>query len=81
LATVFRVGCFGPFFFPNQLLLLCDSDGFAERSVNFGCIRSNVHKKHATEPMQSGKERAQLNSFSNCFGLVYCLKSFRGTMR
>jgi hypothetical protein len=72
---------YGPELERNRLLLLCDSHGFAERRLNFSLIRPDVRKKHTAEPMQLRKRNALLKFFSHCFGLVYCLKSFRGAIR
>ena len=52
-----------------------------ERSLNLGFISTNSREKHTAEPVQSGKVNALLKSFSQCFRLVYRLKSFRGTIR
>jgi hypothetical protein len=81
LAAVFRVGCFGAFRQRNRLLLFCGADGFAERSLNLGFVGTNSREKHATEPVQFGTVNTLLKSFSNCYRLLDCLKSFRSTIR
>jgi hypothetical protein len=50
-----------------------------EASMGFLC--SHSREKHSAEPVQFGAEIAELKSFSQCFRLVDCLKSFRGTIR
>jgi hypothetical protein len=62
-------------------LFLCDSDGGAKRSLNLGLIRTQSREKYTAKPVQFGARIALLKSFSPCFRLVDCLKSFRGTIR
>ena len=53
-----------------------DSDGFAKRSLNQRLLSTDSREKNTAEPVQFGKVRALLKSFSQRFRLVYSLKSF-----
>jgi len=63
LAAVFRVGCFCAFLCRYRLLLLRDSDGFAERILRLRLATAHSRKKYASEPEQLGIVPALLISF------------------
>src|SRR5262249_25799874 len=78
----FRAGPLNEFEWINhRLLLLRDSDGFAERGLNLSLLITNCCQKHTVEPVQFGAPPALLKSFHQCFRLAYCLEGFRGTTR
>ena len=46
-----------------------------------GLLSADSREKHTAEPMQFGTPPALFRSFGECFCLLNCLKSFRGTIR
>jgi hypothetical protein len=60
---------------------MCDSDGFAEGSLNFDLASADGREKHATKPVQFGKPVACSRSFDESFRLVYCIKRFGDAIR
>jgi hypothetical protein len=50
-------------------------------ALNLELLSTQSGEKHTAEPVQSGAAITMLKSFSNCYRLVDCLKSFRGTIR
>jgi hypothetical protein len=49
------------------LLLLCDSDDFAERDLNLSFVSTKTREKHAAEPVQFRIPIARFKSFGQCF--------------
>jgi hypothetical protein len=81
LAAVFRLGCFGSFGQRNRLLLLCDFDCFAKRSLNLGLVGTKSREKYTLEAMQFGTPPALFKFFDLLLRLGYCLESFGSPIR
>ena len=64
----------------KRLLLLCDSDGFAERSLNLRFLSTNSGEEHGAEPVQFGAPRTHFTLLGYCLCLLYCLESFGATI-
>ena len=46
-----------------------------------GLLSTQSSEKHSAQAVQFGAAITVLKSFSNCYRLVDCLKSFRGPIR
>jgi hypothetical protein len=62
----------------TDFLLLCDSDGLGERSLNVYFVRTHSREKHTVQLAQFGAPPALLKSFGHPFSIPYCLDSVLG---
>ena len=63
LAMIFCVCYCCTFCQRNRFLLLCDSDGFAERGLNLGLLSTHSREKCTAQPVQFGRPITVLKSF------------------